>query len=393
MKIIYTINGREASWCVSNLDKYELQRIMNDGIGIPADPMLDVLVFAAYMGDYSTFYRFYRDLVEEFLDPDELFDTEPIEYFNTVISPLFDEDIKILDITDCDMAENRKRMKRSGKVLEDIDSDEDTWYSYEVNNAIYEVSKQVILDAYAAYGIKIPSFNILMRNSYMFPTLNPHYIRIQRTILDALEYDGLNPSSATANDVFEVLGNKSSNTYRALIKLAEPYVHAGIKNLSKYGDARNYLKHNGVEIPNNLDKIVSNFGMLENKKENKMNKLSRLREAFEDASFDIADRFVTQARKVVNNIADNISGIYADEEMSPHQNAWLDEVVDAFKILKVGASKLRDGSITPCQFLDYIERFMAVTEDEDVTDDYLALWPIRKMFTSSCGLRDSKWVE
>ena len=136
--------------------------------------------------------------------------------------------------------------------------------------------------------------------------------------------------------------------------------------------------------------------MAENRKENKMNKLSkfsRLREAFEDASFDIADRFVTQARKVVINIADNIPGIYADDEMSPHQNAWLDEVVDAFKILKVGASKLRDGSITPSQFLDYIERFMAVTEDEDVTDDYLALWPIRKMFTSSCGLRDSKWVE
>ena len=234
MKITYTINGRKASWCVSNLDKYELQRIMNDGIGIPADPMLDVLVFAAYMGEYNTFYRFYRDFVEEFLDPDELFDTEPIEYFNTVISPLLDEDVEILGI----------------------------------------------------------------------------------------EWD-----------------------------------------------------------------------MAENKKENKMNKLSRLKEAFEDASFDIADRFVTQARKVVNNIADNISGIYADEEMSPHQNAWLDEVVDAFKILKVGASKLRDGSITPCQFLDYIERFMAVTEDEDVTDDYLALWPIRKMFTSSCGLRDSKWVE
>lgn len=234
MKIIYTINGRKASWCVSDQDRYKLERLMNDGIGIPADPMLDVLVFAAYMGDYSTFYRFYRDFVEEFLDPDELFDTEPIEYFNTVISPLFDEDIKILDI----------------------------------------------------------------------------------------EWD-----------------------------------------------------------------------VLENKKENKMNKLSRLREAFEDASFDIADRFVTQARKVVNNIADNISGVYADEEMSPHQNAWLDEVVDAFKILKVGASKLRDGGITPCQFLDYIERFMAVTEDEDVTDDYLALWPIRKMFTSSCELRDSKWVE
>lgn len=393
MKIIYTINGREASWCVQERDKYELQRIMNDGIGIPADPMLDVLVFAAYMGEYNTFYRFYRDFVEEFLDPDELFDTEPIEYFNTVMSPLFDEDIKILDIIDCDIVENRKRMKRPGKVLEDIDSDEYIRYSDEVNNAIYEVSKQVILDAYAAYGIKIPSFNILMKNSYMFPILNPHYIRIQGTILDALEYDGLNPSSATVNDVFEVLGNKSSNTYRALIKLAEPYVHAGIKNLSKYGDARNYLKHNGVEIPNNLDEIVSNFGMLENKKGNKMNKFRKLREAFEDASFDIADRFVTQARKVVNNIADNISGIYADEEMSPHQEAWLDEVADAFKILKAGASKLRDGSITPCQFLDYIERFMAVTEDEDVTDDYLALWPIRKMFTSSCGLRDSKWVE
>lgn len=233
VKIIYTINGREASWCVQERDKYELQCIMNDGIGIPADPMLDVLVFAAYMGEYNTFYRFYRDFVEEFLDPDELFDTEPIEYFNTVISPHLDEDIKILDI----------------------------------------------------------------------------------------EWD-----------------------------------------------------------------------VAESKKENKMNKLRRLREAFEDASFDIADRFVAQARKVVNNIADNISEIYADEEMSPHHEAWLDEVADSFKILKAGASKLRDGSITPCQFLDYIERFMAVTEDEDATDDYLALWPIRKMFVSSYGLEDSNYA-
>ena len=109
MKIIYTINGREASWRVQERDKYELQRIMNDGIGIPEDPMLDVLVFAAYMGDYSTFYRFYQDLVK-FLDPNELFDTEPIEYFNTVISPLLDEDIKILDI-EWDVAENKKENK------------------------------------------------------------------------------------------------------------------------------------------------------------------------------------------------------------------------------------------------------------------------------------------
>ena len=260
MKIIYTINGREASWRVQERDKYELQRIMNDGIGIPPDPMLDVLVFTAYMGEYNTFYRFYRDFVEEFLDPDELFDTEPIEYFNTVLQPMLEDDIKILYITDCDMTENRERMKRSGKMLEDTDED------------------------------------------------------------------------------------------------------------------------------------VSNFGMLENKKENKMNKLRRLREAFEDASFDIADRFVAQARKVLNNIADNISEIYADEEMSPHHEAWLDEVADSFKILKAGASKLRDGSITPERFLDYIERFMAVTEDEDATDDYLALWPIRKMFVSSCGLEDSKWA-
>lgn len=226
MKIIYTINGREASWCVQERDKYELQRIMNDGIGIPPDPMLDVLVFTAYMGEYNTFYRFYQDFVK-FLDPNELFDTEPIEYFNTVISPLLDEDVEILGI----------------------------------------------------------------------------------------EWD-----------------------------------------------------------------------MAENKKKNKMNKLSRLREAFEDAPFAIADRFVAQARKVVNNIADNISGICADEEMSPHLEAWLDEVVDSFKILKASASKLRDGSITPCQFLDYIERFMAVTEDEDATDDYLALWPIRKMFASACEI-------
>lgn len=234
MKIIYTINGREASWCVQERDKYELQRIMNDGIGIPPDPMLDVLVFAAYMGEYNTFYRFYRDIVEEFLDPDELFDTEPIEYFNTVLQPMFEDDIKILDITD--------------------------------------------------------------------------------------------------------------------------------------------------------------WNMIENKKENKMNKFKRLREAFENASFDIADRFVSQARKVVNNIADNISDIYADEEMSPHHEAWLDEVADSFKILKAGASKLRDGSITPERFLDYIEQFMGYTEDEDATDDYLALWPIRQMFTNACGLEDSKYA-
>ena len=130
----------------------------------------------------------------------------------------------------------------------------------------------------------------------------------------------------------------------------------------------------------------------ENKKENKMNKLRRLREAFEDASFDIADRFVAQARKVVNNIADNISDIYADEEMSPHREAWIDEVADSFKILKAGASKLRDGRITPYQFLDYIEQFMSITEDEDCTDDYLALWPIRKMFTSTFELEDYKWA-
>ena len=123
-----------------------------------------------------------------------------------------------------------------------------------------------------------------------------------------------------------------------------------------------------------------------------MNKLSRLREAFEDASFDVADRFVSQARKVLNNIGDNLSGIYADEEMSPHHEAWLDEVVDSFKILKAGASKLRDGSITPERFLDYIEQFMGYTEDEDATDDYLALWPIRQMFTSACGLEDSKYA-
>ena len=123
-----------------------------------------------------------------------------------------------------------------------------------------------------------------------------------------------------------------------------------------------------------------------------MNKLNRLREAFEDASFDIADRFVAQARKVVNNIADNISEIYADDEMSPHSEAWLDEVVDSFKILKANTSKLRDGSIAPERFLGYIERFMAVTEDEDATDDYLALWPIRKMFVSSYGLEDSKYA-
>lgn len=230
MKIIYTINGREASWSVSERDKYELQRIMNDGIGIPPDPMLDVLVFAVYMGEYNTFYRFYRDFVEEFLDPDELFDTEPIEYFNTVLQPMLEDDIKILDITECDMTEN--------------------------------------------------------------------------------------------------------------------------------------------------------------KKENKMNKFKRLREAFENTSFDIADRFVAQARKVLNNI----SGIYADEEMSPHAEAWLDEVADSFKILKAGASKLRDGRTTPEMFLDYIEQFMSYTEDEDATDDYLALWPIRQMFTSACGLKDSKYA-
>ena len=67
---------------------------------------------------------------------------------------------------------------------------------------------------------------------------------------------------------------------------------------------------------------ITDCDMTENKKENKMNKFKRLREAFEDASFDIVDRFVAQARKVVNNIADNISGIYADEEMSPHHDAW-----------------------------------------------------------------------
>ena len=109
MKIIYTVNGQEGTYSVSGRDKYELQRIMNDGVGIPADPMLDVLVFAAYMGEYSSLYGFYQEIVEEFLDPDELFNSEPIEYFNTVLQPMFEDDIRILDITDWDMMESERR--------------------------------------------------------------------------------------------------------------------------------------------------------------------------------------------------------------------------------------------------------------------------------------------
>lgn len=231
MKIIYTINGQEASWCVSGRDKYELQRIMNDGIGIPADPMLDVLVFAAYIGEYSSLYGFYQEIVEEFLDPDELFDTEPIEYFNTVLQPMFEDDIKILDITDWDMTEN--------------------------------------------------------------------------------------------------------------------------------------------------------------KKEKKLDKMKALKEAVEDAAFNIADRFVAQARRVYNNIENVLSEVYPDGKLDPHQQGWFDSVYDAFYDLETGVSRLRDGDITSGEFLEYIEQFMSLTEDEDDTNDYQTMWPIRKMFVNSCSLVDN----
>lgn len=230
MKIIYTINGQESSWCASGRDKYELQRIMNDGVGIPADPMLDVLVFAAYMGEYSSLYSFYQEIVEEFLDPDELFDTEPIEYFNTVLQPMFEDDIKILDITDWDMTEN--------------------------------------------------------------------------------------------------------------------------------------------------------------KKEKKMDKMKALKEAVEDTTFDIADRFVAQARRVYNNIENALSEIHPDGELDPRQQSWFDSVYDAFYDLKTGASRLRNGNITSDEFLEYIEQFMDLTEDEDDTNDYQTMWPIRKMFVKC--LRSAK---
>ena len=112
MKITYTVNGQEGTYSVSGQDRYKLERLMNDGIGIPPEPMTDVLVFAAYMGEYSL-YGFYQEIVKEFLNPDELFNSEPIEYFNTVLSPLFeDEVIHILDITEWDMLENKKGVKR-----------------------------------------------------------------------------------------------------------------------------------------------------------------------------------------------------------------------------------------------------------------------------------------
>lgn len=122
-------------------------------------------------------------------------------------------------------------MKRAGKVLEDTDEDAD--YSDGVIDALQEAAKQTLLDVYAAYGIKIPSFNILHGNSYMFPFMRPYALMREATLLYALEGDGLNPSSTTVNDVFEVLDNKNSNTNEALKEIVEPYVHKGIYNFEE----------------------------------------------------------------------------------------------------------------------------------------------------------------
>ena len=113
-----------------------------------------------------------------------------------------------------------------------------------------------------------------------------------------------------------------------------------------------------------------------------------LREAIEDVAFTAADNFVAQARRVYNNIENGLYEIYPDEAMPPHQQGWFDSVYDAFYALETGASRLRDGGITSGEFLEYIEQFMNLTEDEDATDDYQAMWSIRKMFVDSCELVD-----
>lgn len=385
MKIIYTINGQECTYSVSGRDKYELQRIMNDGVGIPADPMLDVLVFAAYMGEYPSLYSFYQEIIEEFLDPDELFDSEPIEYFNTVLQPMFSDDvIKILDITDWDMMENKKRAKGMERMNEDVESilsivteeqllkelhgfiqdtlgdmgsfdfedsaqdkaeewfrkglkkaaklslkdfggmwedytsatpgafDEnmkdmgtegfveefigdivyiifemgapDNWsfkleriasgnvkgskrkaeFSDEVVNALADATESMLLDEYAERGIDIPSFDIIQGNSYYFPYVTSRYIRSWGYILYGLEHDGFNPLSTTAEDVVEVLSNTNSNIYKALRNATDFEAKEGISNLAKSENARAYLERNGVEVPDNLEEILSNWENMSN---------------------------------------------------------------------------------------------------------------------------------
>lgn len=379
MKIIYTINGQEGTYSVSGQDRYKLERLMNDGIGIPAEPMTDVLVFAAYMGGYSL-YGFYNEIIEEFLDPDELFNTEPIEYFNTVMSPLFEDDvIHILDITEWDMLENKRGAKGMERMNEDVESilsmvteeqlldelrgfiqdtlddrgsfdfedsaqdkaeewfrrglkkaaklplkdfgglwedyeglqpgtfDEnmkdlgpegfveefigdivylifemgapDNWdskleriasgsvrgsrsnagLSDEVVNAIDEAAEQILLDEYAKHGINIPSFDILCGNSYYFPIVSPQYIRSYPKFQDALIKDGLRPSNATVEDVVEVLSNTNSNLCETLRISAYYQAKRGIENLAKEEDARAYFERKGVEVPDNLEEILSNW--------------------------------------------------------------------------------------------------------------------------------------
>ena len=100
MFISYMINGQEMTYYPDEVDVGKTRRALNDGWGIPAEPMCEVVTLAASICGMSP-VEFVRDVIFEFIDEDEFFDMEPILFFNNVLAQhLFDDDTEaeIIDI-------------------------------------------------------------------------------------------------------------------------------------------------------------------------------------------------------------------------------------------------------------------------------------------------------
>ena len=83
-----------------------------------------------------------------------------------------------------------------------------------------------------------------------------------------------------------------------------------------------------------------------------------------------------------------LAELYPDGCLPEKQQAWFESIYDILYDCMHAAESLRDGKITSGEMLEVMQQFMNMTEDEDGSNEYMTLWPIRKMFVNKCELVD-----
>lgn len=115
--IKYTVDGQPRSYSPSSSELRKLKYAMDNSVGYPADPGLDVLAFVCYLfGEpVENVYEAFDGLI----DWEEMFETEPMEWFNTVVAPGLPEEcgnVKIEDIEFMTYEKSNARKEVKGSV-------------------------------------------------------------------------------------------------------------------------------------------------------------------------------------------------------------------------------------------------------------------------------------